>query len=203
VSNNLNRDTGRGVVAPRKLDYGNFDLQWLARFPGYILAHDPSKERSWWWQHGYRLKRKINGVVKHRWVCAECVAKHHPPLITKYTYDASTGKCIEPHFEIHRICNPDGQSEPARDGKQPAITQYLGIDDVDPRNQAIAAKFAKLVNPEILNIRFMNWLVSSNLPFRVIDNKAFKSLMAVINPGITLPSHCQEKRCFLSEGRDR
>jgi hypothetical protein len=35
-----------GVVAPRKLDYGNFDLQWLARFPGYTLAHNPLKERS-------------------------------------------------------------------------------------------------------------------------------------------------------------
>jgi hypothetical protein len=145
------------------------------------------------------LKRKINGVVKHRWVCAECVAKHHPPLITKYTYDASTGKFIEPHLEIHRICNPDGPSKPARDGKQLAITQYLGIDDVDPRNQAIAAKFAELVNPEILNIRFMNLLVVSDLPFRVIDNKAFRSLMAVINPEITLPSHQSVARLVSKE----
>jgi hypothetical protein len=30
-------------------DYDKWDLQWLKRFPGYVLAHDPAKERSWWW----------------------------------------------------------------------------------------------------------------------------------------------------------
>jgi hypothetical protein len=76
VNNSPNGDTGRDVEVSRKLDYGNFDLQWLARFLGYTLAHNPPKERSWWWQHGYPLKRNINGVVKHRWVYAECVAKY-------------------------------------------------------------------------------------------------------------------------------
>jgi hypothetical protein len=46
------RDFGRGVVVASPTigrDYEKWDLQWLRRFPGYVLAHDPAKERSWWW----------------------------------------------------------------------------------------------------------------------------------------------------------
>jgi hypothetical protein len=45
---------------------------------------------------------------------------------------------------------------------------------------------AELVNPEVLNVQIMLWLVAGNLPFRMVENDEFRSLIAAINPGVTL-----------------
>jgi hypothetical protein len=149
-------------------DYDKWDPQWLKRFPGYVLAHDPTKERSWWWQHGYRLKKKSGSITKFRWVCADCVARHRPPTaVSKYSYDASTGKCIGPHLETHRIHNPH-PSQPASNPQQQAIKHFFKGDSEDPQHQVFAARLAEPVNPEVLNVQIIGWLVAGNLPFRMV-----------------------------------
>jgi hypothetical protein len=65
-----------------------------------------SIERSWWWEHGYRLCQVDNALLlasRHVWVCKICVAKRSPPPIAHYKYIASIGKSVIRYFRDYRI----------------------------------------------------------------------------------------------------
>jgi hypothetical protein len=82
-----------------------WDEVWWARFPGHIMA-TTSSERSWWWEHGYRLCQVDNALpltFRHVWVCKICVTKRKPPPITYSKYIALINKLIIRHLRDHRI----------------------------------------------------------------------------------------------------
>ncbi|KAH8742985.1 hypothetical protein F5883DRAFT_50468 [Diaporthe sp. PMI_573] len=37
-------------------DYEAWTTDKFERFPGFTICHDPSRERTWWWQFGFRMK---------------------------------------------------------------------------------------------------------------------------------------------------
>jgi hypothetical protein len=111
------------------------DEAWWARFSGHIMA-TTSSERSWWWEHGYRLCQVDNALPltsRHVWVCKICVAKRKPPSITYYRYIASTGKSVIRHLRDHRItrANIVGRDD-RRPTNQNSMAQYLQTDVNNP-----------------------------------------------------------------------
>jgi hypothetical protein len=116
------------------------------------------------------------------------MAKSRTPIaMSKYSYEASTGKYIEPHLETHGVYNP--QQPPAiASSSQRVIDQFLGVGFAHPKHQAFAAEFAAKMNHDVLNVKIMMWLVAGNLPFRVVENPEFRSFITAINIGVTLPS---------------
>jgi hypothetical protein len=112
-----------------------WDEAWWARFPGHIMA-TISSERSWWWEHGYRLCQVDNALsltFRHVWVCKICVTKRKPSPITHYRYIASTGKSVIRHFRDHRItrANIVGRND-RRPINQNFMAQYLQADVNNP-----------------------------------------------------------------------
>jgi hypothetical protein len=86
-------------------NYSRWRKDWWYKFPNHLLAAG-SRERLWWWQHGYRLKRTESDLApafRYVWVCATCVTKLQPPFVNKYAFVASIGRSIEYHLLSYRI----------------------------------------------------------------------------------------------------
>jgi hypothetical protein len=120
-------------------DYSRWREDWWCRLPNHLLAAG-NKERSWWWQYGYRLKRTESDLApasRYVWVYAICVARLQPPPVNKYTFVALTGRSIEHHLLNHRIRKPMADITAKTTGRRTARTsetmaQYLNIHTSNP-----------------------------------------------------------------------
>ncbi|KJZ69473.1 hypothetical protein HIM_11135 [Hirsutella minnesotensis 3608] len=84
-------------------DYEAWTVDKFKRFPGFTACHDPSRERTWWWQFGFRMKD--NGSKNHKvvWVCERCFLCEKLNT-TNYTFIASTAGSIVRHLrKEHKI----------------------------------------------------------------------------------------------------
>jgi hypothetical protein len=84
-------------------DYEAWTADKFKRFPGFTACHDPSRERTWWWQFGFRMKD--NGSKNHKivWVCERCFLCEKLNT-TNYTFIASTAGSIVRHLrKEHKI----------------------------------------------------------------------------------------------------
>jgi hypothetical protein len=120
-------------------DYSRWREDWWYRFSNHLLAAG-SRERSWWWQYGYRLKRTESDLApasRYVWVCATCVARSQPPPVNRYAFVASIGRSIEHHLLNHRIRKPMADMTAKTTGRRTARTsetmaQYLNIHTSNP-----------------------------------------------------------------------
>ncbi|KAH7471429.1 hypothetical protein FOMA001_g13061 [Fusarium oxysporum f. sp. matthiolae] len=56
-SSELSTSSASTKYAPSKFpDYEAWTIDKFERFPGFTICHDPSRERTWWWQFGFRMK---------------------------------------------------------------------------------------------------------------------------------------------------
>lgn len=84
-------------------DYEAWTTDKFKRFPGFTACHDPCRERTWWWQFGFRMKD--NGSQPHKivWVCERCFLRNKLTA-AHYTFIASTAGSIVRHLrKEHRI----------------------------------------------------------------------------------------------------
>jgi hypothetical protein len=125
-------------------DYSRWREDWWCRFLNHLLVAG-SRKRSWWWQHGYRLKRIESDLApasRYVWVYATCVARSQPPPVNKYAFVASTGRSIEHHLLSHRIRKPMADVTAETTGRRTARTsgimaQYLNIHTSNPQHREL------------------------------------------------------------------
>jgi hypothetical protein len=78
-------------------DYDVWTADKFRRFPGFTIGHDPSRERTWWWHFGFRMKDNRPRTRKIVWVCERCFLRNKPRT-TDYVFIASTGGGIVRHL---------------------------------------------------------------------------------------------------------
>jgi hypothetical protein len=84
-------------------DYEGWTAEKFQRFPGFTIFHDASRERTWWWQHGFRMKDNRSRPPKIVWICERCFLRNKPKT-TNYTFISSTAGSIARHLKKeHRI----------------------------------------------------------------------------------------------------
>jgi hypothetical protein len=87
----------------RSPDYEAWTTDKFKRFPGFTTCHDPSRERTWWWHFGFRMKDNSSRPHKIVWVCERCFLRNKLKT-THYTFIASTAASIVRHLrKEHKI----------------------------------------------------------------------------------------------------
>lgn len=84
-------------------DYEAWTTDRFGRFPGFTICHDPSRERIWWWQFGFRMKDNRSQPHKILWICERCFLRNKLKT-THYVFIASTGGSIVRHLrKEHKV----------------------------------------------------------------------------------------------------
>ena len=84
-------------------DYEAWTTDKFERFPGFTTCHDPSRERTWWWQFGFRMKDNRSQTHKIVWVCERCFLRNKLKA-THYVFIASTAGSIVRHLrKEHKV----------------------------------------------------------------------------------------------------
>jgi hypothetical protein len=175
-------------------DYDLWTEAWWARFPHYVDAHDVASERSWWWRHGYRLKR-VHTSPQIVWVCVKCIGKPRPPHNLKdFVFVASTSRSIEGHLKkSHRISNvptPAGQPQKAQTADaQLTLHETAGVSTSNPEHQAMLARIKRMYDSNVADVLLLEWLVGDNVPFAVARSPRFRRLLKYLNPLTSVPSN--------------
>ncbi|KAL5313169.1 hypothetical protein ACEPPN_018902 [Leptodophora sp. 'Broadleaf-Isolate-01'] len=74
-------------------DYETWTAEKFERFPGFTIFHDTSRERTWWWQFGFRMKDNRRRPPKVVSICERCFLRDMLK-ITNYVFIASTAGSI-------------------------------------------------------------------------------------------------------------
>lgn len=188
-------------------DYEIWTADRFQRFPGLTACHDPARERTWWWQFGFRMKD--NGPELHRivWVCERCLIRNKPRTAS-YTFIASTAGSIVRHLrKEHRIvvCTPDTHlchahnmlicQTPSRQGAnilpgggcaERNLLDMLRADATNPRDQSLLSSLQTLFDPKMNQLLLLDWLTYHNLPFNLVNSERFKRLLLYNNPSLRL-----------------
>lgn len=84
-------------------DYEAWTTDKFERFPGFTTCHDPTRERTWWWQFGFRMKDNRSQSHKIIWVCEKCFLRNKLRS-THYVFIASTAGSIIRHLrKEHKV----------------------------------------------------------------------------------------------------
>jgi len=80
-------------------DYEAWTADKFERFPGFTIC----RERTWWWQFGFRVKDNKSQPNKILWICESCLHRNKPKT-TLYVFIASTSGSIVRHLKKeHKI----------------------------------------------------------------------------------------------------
>jgi hypothetical protein len=84
-------------------DYECWTAEKFQHFPGITTFHNGSRERTWWWQHGFRMKDNRSRPTKIVRICESCFLRNKQKT-TNYTFIASPAGSIARHLkDEHRI----------------------------------------------------------------------------------------------------
>jgi hypothetical protein len=83
-------------------DYEAWTTDKFERFPGLTICHDPSRERTWWWQFGFRMNDNRSRPHKIVWVCERCFLRNKLKT-THYVFIASTAGSIGHLKREHKV----------------------------------------------------------------------------------------------------
>lgn len=90
-------------IPSRVPDYEAWTTDKFKRFPGFTACHDPSRERTWWWQFGFRMKDNRSQPHKIVWICERCFLRNRLRT-TLYVFIASTAGSIVRHLrKEHKV----------------------------------------------------------------------------------------------------
>ncbi|KAL3588058.1 hypothetical protein FPOAC2_13957 [Fusarium poae] len=117
-------------------DYDVWTADKFRRFPGFTIGHDPSRERTWWWHFGFRMKDNTGRPRTRKivWVCERCFLRNKPRT-TDYVFIASTGGGIVRHLrKEHNIVPPSQHARPVAGsgGTDRNILDMLRADPTNP-----------------------------------------------------------------------
>lgn len=104
-------------------NYNVWTADRFERFLGFITCYDPSRERTWWWQFGFRMKDHNSRPYKIMWVCEECFLRKK---INIRHYTTHPEVCAEPsqvvfttlsNAGISRIYATEGSYTPSQESQ--------------------------------------------------------------------------------------
>ncbi|RKK11157.1 hypothetical protein BFJ66_g18341 [Fusarium oxysporum f. sp. cepae] len=107
----LSTSSASTKYAPSRFpDYEAWTIDKFERFPGFTICHDPSRERTWWWQFGFRMKDNRSQPHKIVWICERCFLRNRLKT-THYVFIASTAGGIVRHLSReHKVVTKDRPS---------------------------------------------------------------------------------------------
>ncbi|KAL6405347.1 Ribonuclease H-like protein [Ilyonectria robusta] len=174
-------------IPSRVPDYEAWTTDKFKRFPGFTTCHDPSRERTWWWQFGFRMKDNTSKSHKIVWVCERCFLRGKPKA-THYTFIASTAGSIVRHLKKeHKIMPPSGRdSSPVAGsgGTERNLLDMLRADPTNPRDQSLLSNLHTLFDPAMNQLLLLDWLTYHNLPFNLVNSERFRRLLLYNNPSL-------------------
>jgi hypothetical protein len=154
----------------------------LDRLQGFDLAYDRKKLKSFIWSHGWRL---INDEGMDHWVCRKChTASARPKRPWNHLFKTvqQTSGPIYHLRDMHGITQPGGTPVRARKGaattpssgsRQASIT---GFTSSSARGSEAPFDF------EVFKGLLLQLFTSRSLPFELIEDKAFRSLLTYCQP---------------------
>ncbi|WKT53989.1 hypothetical protein QSH57_004573 [Fusarium oxysporum f. sp. vasinfectum] len=165
-SSELSTSSASTKYAPSKFpDYEAWTIDKFERFPGFTICHDPSRERTWWWQFGFRMKDNRSQPHKIVWICERCFLRNRLKT-TNYVFVASTA----------------GGSR--NRGTQRNLLDMLHADPTNPRDQALVSNLRSLFDPAVTQLLLLDWLTYHNLPFNLVNSERFRRLLLYNNPSL-------------------
>ncbi|KHO10676.1 FluG domain-containing protein [Metarhizium robertsii ARSEF 23] len=166
-------------------DYQMWTTERFKRFPNFTACHDPSRERTWWWQFGFRMKDHGSESHKIVWVCERCFLRNKTKA-ARYTFIASTAGSIVRHLrKEHKVVQPVGSHEEVALGTGAAkrnVLDMLRADPKNPRDQSLLSNLHTLFDPAMNQLLLLDWLTYHNLPFNLVNSERFKRLLLYNNP---------------------
>ncbi|EFY95405.1 Ribonuclease H-like protein [Metarhizium robertsii ARSEF 23] len=166
-------------------DYQTWTTERFKRFPNFTACHDPSRERTWWWQFGFRMKDHGSESHKIVWVCERCFLRNKTKA-ARYTFIASTAGSIVRHLrKEHKVVQPVGSHEEVALGTGAAkrnVLDMLRADPKNPRDQSLLSNLHTLFDPAMNQLLLLDWLTYHNLPFNLVNSERFKRLLLYNNP---------------------
>ncbi|OAQ58230.1 ribonuclease H-like protein [Pochonia chlamydosporia 170] len=166
-------------------NYQTWTTDKFKLFPNFTTCHDPSRERTWWWQFGFRMKDHGSEPHKIVWVCERCFLRNRMKA-THYTFIASTAGSIVRHLrKEHKIFQPAGSREDGVVGTgsaQRSLLDMLRADPKNPRDQSLLSNLHTLFDPAMNQLLLLDWLTYHNLPFNLVNSERFRRLLLYNNP---------------------
>ncbi|KAG7000368.1 hypothetical protein FOFC_03219 [Fusarium oxysporum] len=167
-------------------DYDVWTADKFRRFPGFTIGHDPSRERTWWWHFGFRMKDNRPRTRKIVWVCERCFLRNKPRT-TDYVFIASTGGGIVRLLrKEHNIVPPSQHARPVAGsgGTDRNILDMLRADPTNPSDQTLLGNLHMLFDPKMNQLLLLDWLTYHNLPFNLVNSERFRRLLLYNNPSL-------------------
>ncbi|EAQ90335.1 hypothetical protein CHGG_02270 [Chaetomium globosum CBS 148.51] len=142
--------------------------------------------RGWFWEYGFRVRRKEDNPKVIRWLCKACSCAKRPPR-NPYTLLASNSENIYRHLAVqHKIFSED-PSQADKYRKRPALHHQSSIDPFTKKRKVDAAfeqdqiaRFDKMKFRRLI----VNWLVETNLPFTAATSPALQAAFHYANPQV-------------------
>jgi hypothetical protein len=111
-----------------------------------------------------------------------------------------TSKCSHPFMKAHHIGAPDGEKKSeAQIGdevipSQPSIDSLFSLNVSQQRDQQIANTMIRSFDKRYIYRLLVEFIITSNNPFSIDDNIAFRKLMEYLNPVVrirrAIPTGC-------------
>ncbi|KAG7408128.1 putative AC transposase [Fusarium oxysporum f. sp. raphani] len=167
----LSTSSASTKYAPSRFpDYEAWTIDKFERFPGFTICHDPSRERTWWWQFGFRMKDNRSQPHKIVWICERCFLRNRLKT-THYVFIASTAGAIVRHLSReHKVVPPSRQRTgpvSGNGGAQRNLLDMLHADPTNPRDQSLLSNLHSLFDPAVNQLLLLDWLTYHNLPFNL------------------------------------
>lgn len=147
-------------------------LDWQ-RVQGYGVPTDDRKTTSYIFKHGWRLESMKDG--SYYWLCKLCYkSKRRGGL---YNVSKATSTAGE-HLKAIHFIGPDGEIQQSSKKRKLMDLYVNGVDAVSQLKNERACQFEY----NEFQALFYSWFVSSNLSFRTVDSKSFRTLLEYLNP---------------------
>ncbi|KID95156.1 Ribonuclease H-like protein, partial [Metarhizium majus ARSEF 297] len=167
-------------------NYDAWTTDKFRRFPGFTIGHVPSRERTWWWQFGFRMKDNRSQPHKIVWICELCFLRNRSRA-ADFVFIASTSGGIARHLrKEHKILPPSQSSDPlsGSGGAERNLLGMLRADPTNPRDQMLLGNLHTLFDPKMNQLLLLDWLTYHNLPFNLVNSERFRRLLLYNNPSL-------------------
>jgi hypothetical protein len=161
-------------------------------FKGYTWSERIRNTNSWIWTEGYNIQHK----GAQPWVCKTCIRMHRP--IAAH-FNSGGFQNAKNHLRTsHQIGAPNGEkkNKAQRRNKgipnQPSIATLFNLNVSHQRDQQLANSLIRSFDRHHLYRLLVEFIISNNLPFSLVDNKVFRNMLKYLNPSVrirqTVPS---------------
>jgi hypothetical protein len=158
----------------------------FSHFRGWNWPERARHTNSWIWNEGYDIQK----VHLERWVCRTCIRTNRPQVAS---FKATRLQNARTHlWKAHHIGAPDGEKKSeaqVRDEvipSQPSVASLFGLDVSQRRDQQIANTVIRSFDKRYIYRLLIDFIITSNNPFNIVDNIAFRKLMEYLNPAVRI-----------------